>query len=104
MKNQIEKRLQMLFDYQSFENNPELLKLKQQTEALYTKELNDEDLLSLNAAGDFNMQNGTVKNRRDSNASARVPHICEKCSMVFFVKAGAESEKCPYCGCVNTLS
>ena len=94
----------MLFDYQNFENNPELLKLKQQTECLYANVLKDEDLLYVNAAGDFNTQNRTVKNRLDSKASARVPHICEKCSMVFFVKAGAESEKCPYCGCVNTLS
>ena len=43
--------LEKLFDFQNFENNSRLAKLISQTEARYAKELSDDELDMVNAAG-----------------------------------------------------
>lgn len=59
----MEMKLQKLFDYQGFEDNPRLAKLIAQTEARCSNQLSDEDLCMVNAAGDINIgmdkKNGT---------------------------------------------
>ena len=49
----VEKKLKKLFDYQRFEQNEKLEKLIQETESRYTKELSEEDLSLVTAAGDI---------------------------------------------------
>ena len=51
----MERKLKSLFDYQKFEKNPRLEKLISETENRYARELSDDDLSFVNAAGDFNM-------------------------------------------------
>ena len=47
----MEKKLKKLFDYQRFEKNEKLEKLIRETESRYAKELSDDDLTLVNAAG-----------------------------------------------------
>lgn len=47
----MEKKLQSMFAYQKFAQNPRLSKLIAQTEERYARELNDDDLWMVNAAG-----------------------------------------------------
>lgn len=47
----MEKKIKTLFDYQIFENNTHLSKLIKQTESDFAKELSDEELSFVNAAG-----------------------------------------------------
>lgn len=49
----MEKKLKMLFDYQRFERNARLETLIQETETHYAKELSDEDLIMVAAAGEM---------------------------------------------------
>lgn len=55
-----EKKLKALFDYQHFENNERLEKLICETESRYAKELSDDDLSLVSAAGEFTMPGGTI--------------------------------------------
>lgn len=48
----MEKKLTRLFDYQRFENNSRLSKIIAQTEAKYAKQLDEDDLFLVNAAGE----------------------------------------------------
>ena len=48
----MEQKLKKLFDYQRFEKNEKLEKLIRETESRYAKELSDDDLALVNAAGD----------------------------------------------------
>lgn len=68
MKKTIEQKLRNLFDYQQFENNPELLDMKKQSEIRLEQYLTDEDLASVNAAGEFTMQGATITGNKDKNA------------------------------------
>ena len=47
----MEKKLKKLFDYQRFEKNEKLEKLIRETESRYAKELSNDDLTLVNAAG-----------------------------------------------------
>ena len=49
----MEKKLKKLFDYQRFEQNAKLEKLIQETENRYAKELSEEDLSLVSAAGEI---------------------------------------------------
>ena len=49
----MEKKLKKLFDYQRFEQNAKLEKLIQETESRYAKELSEEDLSLVSAAGEI---------------------------------------------------
>ena len=49
----MEKKLKMLFDYQRFEQNAKLEKLIRETENRYAKELSEEDLSLVSAAGEI---------------------------------------------------
>ena len=51
----MENKLKKLFDYQRFEQNERLEKLIWETEGRYTKELSDDDLTLVNAAGEITM-------------------------------------------------
>lgn len=62
MSSSIEQKLRLLFDYQNFENNSELLKLKKQSEESFANALDEEDLALVNAAGEFELQGGTITN------------------------------------------
>ena len=48
----MENKLKKLFDYQRFEQNDKLEKLIHETESRYARELSDEDLSLVNAAGE----------------------------------------------------
>ena len=48
----MEKKLKNLFDYQRFEKNPRLQKIIDQSGSLCKKELSDDELTFVNAAGD----------------------------------------------------
>ena len=50
----MEKKLKKLFDFQRFEQNERLEKLIRETESRYAKELSDDDLSLVNAAGEIN--------------------------------------------------
>lgn len=50
----MERKLKAIFDYQKFEKNPFLEKLVSETENRYAKELSDDDIGFVNAAGDYN--------------------------------------------------
>lgn len=52
MAENMKRKLERLFDFQKFENNPELLKLKKESEICYEMSLKDEDLALVNAAGE----------------------------------------------------
>lgn len=47
----MEKMLNMLFDYQRFENNPRIAKMIGEAESRYSRALSDDELSFLNAAG-----------------------------------------------------
>ena len=53
------KKLKMLFDYQRFEQNAKLEKLIQETESRYAKELSEEDLSLVSAAGEIQEERKT---------------------------------------------
>ena len=48
----IEETLEVLFDYQRFENDPALEQLIAETEEAFGNEISDEDLFGVSAAGD----------------------------------------------------
>ena len=54
--------MKALFDYQRFEKNAGLAKLILQTESRYDRELSDEDLSLVNAAGDAEISGGIIFN------------------------------------------
>lgn len=58
----MEKKLKKLFDYQRFEQNEKLEKLIYETENRYAKELSEEDLSLVSAAGDMIAPNESEKN------------------------------------------
>lgn len=49
----MDKKLKMLFDYQRFEKNQRLEELIRETESRYAKELSEEDLSLVSAAGEI---------------------------------------------------
>ena len=49
----MEKKLKSLFEYQRFEKNEKLEKLISQTESRFERELSEDDLFLVNAAGDY---------------------------------------------------
>ena len=55
----MEKKLKKLFDYQRFEQNAKLEKLIQETESRYEKELSEEDLSLVSAAGEIKEERKT---------------------------------------------
>ena len=55
----MEKKLKKLFGYQRFEQNEKLEKLIQETESRYTKELSEEDLSLVSAAGEIKEERKT---------------------------------------------
>ena len=55
----MEKKLSRLFDFQKFENNPRLSALIQETETRYMRELTDEELYMVTAAGDPGTEMGS---------------------------------------------
>ena len=55
----MEKKLKKLFDYQRFEQNAKLEKLIQETESRYAKELSEEDLSLVFAAGEIKEERKT---------------------------------------------
>ena len=57
----MEKKLKMLFDYQRFEQNEKLEKLIQETENRYAKELSEEDLSLVSAAGEIKEEQKTFE-------------------------------------------
>ena len=65
----MERKLKSLFDYQNFEKNPRLEKLISETENRYARELSDDDLSFVNAAGDFNMRGATISENEISGKS-----------------------------------
>lgn len=48
----MESSLKQLFDFQRFQNNNRLARMIEETEGRYIKELNDEDLTFVSAAGE----------------------------------------------------
>lgn len=48
----MESKLTQLFDFQRFQNNDRLAQMIKETESRYIKELNDEDLSFVSAAGE----------------------------------------------------
>lgn len=56
----MEKKLKALFDYQRFEKNARLEKLISETGDRYTRELDDNELGLVNAAGEFTVPGGTI--------------------------------------------
>lgn len=48
----MESSLKQLFDFQRFQNNDRLARMISETESRYIKELNDEDLSFVSAAGE----------------------------------------------------
>lgn len=57
----MEKKLKKLFDYQRFEQNAKLEKLIQETESRYAKELSEEDLSLVSAAGEIKEEQKTFE-------------------------------------------
>lgn len=49
----MEKRLAALFEYQKYEKDPRLQRLIEETEARFGRELNDDDLKNISAAGEI---------------------------------------------------
>ncbi|MCQ2530034.1 MAG: hypothetical protein MJ086_02105 [Lachnospiraceae bacterium] len=49
----MENKLKNLFEYQRFEKNEKLEKLISQTESRFERELSEDDLFFVNAAGDY---------------------------------------------------
>ena len=49
----MDKKLKMLFDYQRFEKNQRLEELIRETESRYAKELSEEELSLVSAAGEI---------------------------------------------------
>lgn len=49
----MENKLKKLFDYQRFENNARLSAIIADTDSRYSRELSDDDLFMVNAAGEF---------------------------------------------------
>ena len=56
----MEKKLKALFDYQRFEKNERLAKFIGETESRYAKELSDDELSLVNAAGEPAVSGGTI--------------------------------------------
>ena len=54
--------MKALFDYQRFEKNADLAKLILQTKNRYDRELSDEDLSLVNAAGEAEISGGIIFN------------------------------------------
>ena len=65
MNNSMDQKLKLLFDYQSFENNSELLKLKKESEERYSNVLSEEDLAFVNAAGEFEMVSPEISGNKE---------------------------------------
>lgn len=66
----MENKLKMLFDYQKFEKNERLEKIISDTENYYGRELSDDELFFVNAAGSFDMTGGTISaNQPDSDSA-----------------------------------
>ena len=55
----MDKKLKMLFDYQRFEKNQRLEELIRETESRYAKELSEEDLSLVSAAGEIKEERKT---------------------------------------------
>lgn len=53
----MENRLNKLFEFQKFENNPRLAKLIRETESRYGSALSDDDLDMVSAAGELPTKN-----------------------------------------------
>ena len=51
-KRKVESKLKQLFDFQRFYNNDSLARMIAETESRYSKELNDDDLSFVSAAGE----------------------------------------------------
>ncbi len=66
----MERKLNAIFDYQNFEKNPRLEKLISETENRYARELSDDDLTFVNAAGDFNMSGGLISENEISEKNS----------------------------------
>ena len=62
----MEKKLKKLFDYQRFEKNERLEKIIRETESRYAKELSDDDLSLVNAAGETQVGGLSGENNRGS--------------------------------------
>ena len=56
----MERKLKALFDYQRFEGDPRLKELIEATESYYVRQLTDEELGFVNAAGEFSIPGGTI--------------------------------------------
>lgn len=71
----MEKKLKVLFDYQHFERNAHLAKLISETESQYARELSDEDLTLVNAAGELDMIGAATRQSTDSTEPSKFnPH------------------------------
>lgn len=63
----MDNKLRKLFDYQRFEGNERLAKFISETESRYAKNLSDDDLSFVNAAGEpvtsgaINIENSTIE-------------------------------------------
>ena len=55
----MDRKLKMLFDYQRFEKNQRLEELIRETENRYAKELSEEDLSLVSAAGEIKEERKT---------------------------------------------
>ena len=55
----MDRKLKMLFDYQRFEKNQRLEELIRETESRYAKELSEEDLSLVSAAGEIKEERKT---------------------------------------------
>ena len=61
----MEQKLRALFDYQRFEKNERLARLIGETESRFARELSDDELSLISAAGDFTMPGGTISENKD---------------------------------------
>ena len=52
----MKRKLTKLFDLQKFHNNEKLAAVIAETHARYNKEISEDDLISINAAGDANLR------------------------------------------------
>lgn len=64
----MENKLKNMFDYQKFEKNSRLEKLISDTESRYARELTDDDLVMVNAAGEFGMAGEETGKNEDETA------------------------------------
>ena len=85
----IERKLKNLFDYQRFERNGKFEKLEtliRETESRYAKELSDEDLSMVSAAGDADINTTPV--RGDVSVGGLTGSVDTKSSEVFGYNIG----------------